>query len=169
MVIQDGGPPIAVSYNDGGLLGHYYLVKVRLDSGSRVEPYLGAVQSGSATNCLGSGYNYFQFRAKNVADSINSSTEIASARVVVSGSFHNGSSNENLPASLVPQKIRGKIETFGADCVNSYQGSLRMLEIRPSEGRSCIEPFYLTKFQSTTIALNVIVGLHPDYDKRASS
>jgi hypothetical protein len=165
---KTGEPPIAVSYNDGSL-GRYYLVKVRLDSGARVEPYLGAAQSGSATNCLGSGYNYFQFRARNVADFINSSTEIASARVVVSGSFHNGSSNETYLRPSFPQKLRGKIETFGADCINNYPGSLRMLEIRPSEGRAYIEPFDLAKFQSTTIAPSVIVGLHPDYDKRASS
>jgi hypothetical protein len=166
---KTGDQPVVVSYYDGGFLGlDYYIVKVRLDSGARVEPYLGAVQSGSATNCLGSGYNYFQFGARNVAGFISSSTEIASARVVISGSFHDGNSNEGYLHPAFPQKIRGKIETFGKDCVNNYQGSLRMLEIRPSESRAFIEPFDLTKFKSTTIAPNVIVGLHPDYDKSAS-
>jgi hypothetical protein len=164
---RTGEQPVQVLYNSGGPLGSdYYIVKVRLDSGARVEPYLGTrLVSGSGITCLGQGYNYFQFKASNVAGFIGGSSEIAGARAVISGSFHD---DNGRPA--FPQKLRTKIETYGADCVTSsiYSGKLRMLEIRNPEGRAFVEPFDLSKFKSTAIAPNVIIGLHPDFPKHES-
>lgn len=137
-----------------------FLTTVQLKDGATVEIKLGSDPIGTGGKACRGWYNKFAVYTVKGFTGL-----ISDASVIVSGSFHN---DGGIPS--FPVKTKAWIATYGDQCSKSHgANNMRMLSVRATEKRAYVEKFDLTKFNSTTSAPHIIVGLDPTFNKDANT
>jgi hypothetical protein len=147
-----------------------FCVAVQLKDGAKLKPFVGSSPVGpGADGCRGWANG---FTERTVAEFTKVTSPVdgfapKDALVLLSGSTHDDAGHPAFPVKL-GENSRW-IATNGYEC-RAVAGAqnLRMLMIRNSEGRVFIEPFDEAKFKATTSAPEIVVGLDPSWNARAS-